>query len=132
MTANDGMARPMLTTHTATTPPRRRCPSTTAKGTAATIATSAAVSDSWTWAQNSSGRPLRPDQAASERRYSSMSDQASPMAGPSRPGPRRDHPLEQHEDQVEHHGEQHRQDGAHRDRRGEAAVQAVVDEAAEP
>ena len=63
--ANDGMARPMFTTDTATSAPRRTCPSTTAGGMADGAAIRMAPPRCWMWAQVRAGSPLRPDQAAS-------------------------------------------------------------------
>jgi hypothetical protein len=62
--ANDGIARPMFTTETATMPPRRTCPSTTAGGMAITAAMATATNESCTCAQVSAGNPRLPDQAA--------------------------------------------------------------------
>jgi hypothetical protein len=53
-------------------------------------------------------------------------------ARPARPGPRGEQPLGAHEDQVEGHGQHHRANRADEDLGGEVAIEALVDERAEP
>ncbi len=63
--AKVGSARPMLTIDTASSPPRRTWPRTTAGGMAMAAATTTDSTDSFTCAQVSAGSPRLPDQAAS-------------------------------------------------------------------
>jgi hypothetical protein len=66
--ANDGMARPMFTTETATKAPRRTCPRKTPAGTPTAAANRMATSEMRMCAHMRAGNPLRPDQAASDER----------------------------------------------------------------
>ena len=64
MMANVGMARPMLTTATAITPPRRTWPRNTATGTATTAATATDKPERRMWSHTAWVMPLRPSQLA--------------------------------------------------------------------
>ena len=57
MMAKEGTARPMLTNHTATTPPRLRCPSQMAGGSARAEATSTEKPANRRWSHSRMAMP---------------------------------------------------------------------------